>query len=277
MTLSACPEADPKPAASAERSKRGFTLIELLVVIAIIAILAAMLLPALGRAKAKAQGTACLSNLKQVQLCWVMYCEDNRDRIPPNVDGYAVGGWVGGWLQNQQDATNVLMLMEPRGLLWPYNKSLGIYKCPADKSAVKIGPSYLPRVRSLSMNGCMNGNSWYTEQIRRTHFTFRKTTEILRPAPAMAFVFLDEHPDSIDDGYFLVFVDRKALWANMPANYHNGACGLSFADGHAEIHKWRDPDTLAGRIPANPTGLRDVPWIQLRTSAPVDASKPYPP
>lgn len=104
------------------------------------------------------------------------------------------------------------------------------------------GGAYSPRVRSISMNGCMNGNSWYTAQIGN-YFTFRKTTEVLRPAPSLAFVFLDEHPESIDDGYFLVYVDRTALWANMPANYHNGACGFSFADGHAEIRKWRDPDT----------------------------------
>ncbi len=126
------------------------------------------------------------------------------------------------------------------------------------------------------MNGCMNGNSWYTAQIP-TYFTFRKMTEILRPPPARVFVFLDEHPESIDDGYFLVFVDRVALWGNMPANYHSGACGFSFADGHAEIKKWVDPDSLAAHIVANPMGPRDVPWIQLRTSAPKDPSRPYPP
>jgi prepilin-type processing-associated H-X9-DG protein len=123
----------------------------------------------------------------------------------------------------------------------------------------------------------MNGDSWYTAIINPNYFTFRKSAEILRPPPAQAFVFLDEHPDTIDDGYFLVFVDRVALWANSPANYHNGACGFSFADGHAEIKKWRDPDTLAAKVPPDPKGPRDVPWTQLRTSAPKDINRAYPP
>jgi prepilin-type processing-associated H-X9-DG protein len=121
----------------------------------------------------------------------------------------------------------------------------------------------------------MNGNSWYTDQIKGKYFTFRKYSEIIRPAPSQAFVFLDEHPESIDDGYFLVLVDRKAAWGNFPANYHNGACGLSFADGHAEIRKWRDPGTLAAHIGGS--GPTDVPWLQLRTSAPIDPNAPWPP
>lgn len=203
-----------------------------------------------------------MNNIKQLQLCWLMYPEDYDGKLVPNGDGGAPG-WVGGWLQTPTDATNINKLKPPDGKLWPYNQSEGIYKCPADRSTVRILGKTYPRVRSISMNGNMNGNSWYTAQIPQW-WTYRKIGEI--GTPANHFVFLDERPEAIDDGYFLVFLDRPDLWGNLPAIYHNGACGFSFADGHAEIKKWLDPNTLRPGTAGARNAPRDVPWIQERTS-----------
>jgi prepilin-type processing-associated H-X9-DG protein len=167
---------------------------------------------------------------------------------------------------NLSDCTNITLLMPPHGKLWTYNQSIAIYKCPADKYLVTIDGKKYPRTRSISMNGFMNGDSWHTQEVDRQWWTYRKISEIR--TPSRQFVFIDEREESIDDGYFLVLVNYEATWGNLPAIYHNGASGLSFADGHAEIKKWNDPDTLIPGVTGSREAPNDCRWINERASTP---------
>jgi prepilin-type N-terminal cleavage/methylation domain-containing protein/prepilin-type processing-associated H-X9-DG protein len=229
---------------------KGFTLIELLVVIAIIAILAAMLLPALSRAKSKALQSACLNNLKQLQICWLIYPDENADVLPLNPKSSANNAWITGNMSVPNDATNTHLI--ELGQLFPYNKSVGIYRCPADnRPDTRNTPAITFRVRSYAMNCYMSG-----EDVGLTHNSLtgyhvnKKMADLTSPRPALAFVFVEEAQFSIDDGHFGFSPDGQPgqgpvnTWLNTPGQWHGGAT-FSFADGHASFRKWMDGSTLA--------------------------------
>ena len=289
--------AELKPRSTARAIRRAFTLIELLVVIAIIAILAALLLPALAKAKTKAEGIACINNEKQMLIGWLMYSTDNGKfasnpgaGLSPtlNSDGL-YDFWVAGWLDwgNGQpgppiNANTNLDLLTKQTIFGTYMaKTPGSYKCPADRIPCPLGP----RVRSITMNGFIGGDCEPNVYGITTYRTYKKEADLTRPGPSMTWVFVDEHPDSINDGLFGMNMPGVAgwptyvQWDDVPASYHNNACGFGFADGHAEIHKWRDPQSWVPVQKTNPAGVpgvngyktssvHDSAWMVARTSAP---------
>jgi prepilin-type N-terminal cleavage/methylation domain-containing protein/prepilin-type processing-associated H-X9-DG protein len=273
--------------------RTGFTLIELLVVIAIIAILAGMLLPALAKAKAKATGIMCMNNTKQLMLGWQMYVDDNKGRLPfayaqegnPSHPNYKYA-WVHGILDYTAGNTanwNVTNTLAA-GCIWPYTgPSKDIYRCPADKSLVRqgTGGKLVPRIRSLSMNSWCGMNEGVHTWFGGTEFrAYLNIVDFVDPGPSMTWVLIDEHPDSINDGFFCIDMNgypnrAQTKLPDVPSSAHNKACGISFADGHSEIRKWKDYRTAPPVIykagnPAMGSAVQanndDVVWLWERTT-----------
>jgi prepilin-type N-terminal cleavage/methylation domain-containing protein/prepilin-type processing-associated H-X9-DG protein len=256
-------------------TRTGFTLVEMLVVIALIGLLAALLLPALNRARTRAGAISCLNNVRQLVFAWTLYADDHQGRLPYNLGGDAARStvalrtnldWVNNVMTWELDSENTNTATITEASLGPYANSVRIYRCPADQalSAVQKQAGWSHRIRSYSMNAMVGDagdlSKTGVNQNNPGYVQFFNLSSI--PQPADIFVFLDEHPDSINDGYFL---NRPAYreWVDLPGSYHDGAAAFAFADGHSRLQRWAESAT---RPPSAPDAT-DLPFYVYKSQA----------
>jgi len=252
------------------RGGSAFTLVELLVVIGVIAILAALLLPALAQAKGRAHAVACMSNVKQLSLAWFLYADENEGYLVNNHGGPETTTRRNTWANNVLDWSasddNVNPIYLTGSLLGPYTgPSASVFKCPSDRSTSDAGP----RNRSVAMNAMVGDPGVLTHVFNPTYVQYLKLSDIT--TPANIFVFLDENPRTINDGFFVNRLEDYE-WSNVPGSYHNNSANLAFADGHTETHRWHTPSTILPMVDAPQSAsvaaspATDFDWLKERTS-----------